>query len=140
MTTTASTNGVGGLQWNDLSSQVRPRRRYDGAVPPPGDEAAEGHLRLILARKVADVLGQRPEAARGIRAFSTFTPAEIAMVETLIGDEVTGYQLEQTSLGLPGLQDPEGARQRLRAGLIGMAQLQGPFDDPDVERHLRRQL
>src|SRR5260370_12150063 len=62
-----------------------------------------------------------------------FTSAEIAMVETLIGDEVTGYQLEQTSLGLPGLQDPEGARQRLRAGLIGMAQLQGPFDDPDVE-------
>ena len=64
MTTTASTNGVGGLELHDLSSQVRPRRRYEGAVPPPGDEVAEGHLRLILARKVADVLGQRPEAAR----------------------------------------------------------------------------
>ncbi len=63
MTTTASTNGVGGLEWHDLSSQVRPRRRYEGAVPPPGDEAAEGHLRLILARKVADVLGPRPRAA-----------------------------------------------------------------------------
>jgi pilus assembly protein CpaF len=133
MTTTASTNGVGGLEWHDLSSQVRPRRRYEGAVPPPADEAAEGHLRSLLARKVADVLGQRPEAARGLTAFSVFTPAEIATVETLIDEEVTGYQLEQTGLGLPGLQDPEGARRRLRAGLSGMAQLQGPFDDPDVE-------
>ncbi len=132
MTTTESTNGIGG-HWHDLSSQVRPRRRYEGAVPPPGDEAAEGHLRLILARKVADVLGQRPETARGLSAFSAFSPAEIAKVEALIAEEVTGYQLEQTSLGLSGLQDPEGARQRLRAGLIGMAQLQGPFDDPDVE-------
>jgi hypothetical protein len=43
---------------------------------------------LTLARKVADVLGQRPEAALGLGAFSAFTRAEIAMVETMIGDEV----------------------------------------------------
>jgi len=133
VTSTVSDDGLGGFEWADLSEQVRPHRRYEGAVPPPGDEAAEDHLRQILARKVADVLSQRPETARGARVFATFTPAEITTVEALIDEEVTRYQLEQTSLGFTGLHDHDGARKRLRARLIGMAQLQGPFDDPEVE-------
>lgn len=133
---TVGTNGSlgpSGAEWPDLSAQVRPQRHYAGAVPPPGDEAAEEHLRLILARKVADLLGQRGDAQRGAHDFLTFTPTEVAAVEGMVEEEITRYQLEQTGLGLPGLQDPAGARQRLRAGLIGMAQLQGPFDDSEVE-------
>ena len=135
MTTVASSNGmsVDAPNWMELSAQVRPQRQYDGAIPPPGDEAAEEHLRVVLARKVADMLGQRLDPQRGGRTAAAFTPAEVATVEALIEEEVTRYQLEQTSLGLPGLQDAAGARRRLRARLIGMAQLQLPFDDPEVE-------
>ena len=88
---------------------------------------------MILARKVADLLGQRLDGERVARHFVAFSPAEIEAVETMIEEEVTRHQIEQTSLGLRGLQDPAGARRRLRAGLIGMAQLEAPFDDSEVE-------
>jgi Flp pilus assembly CpaF family ATPase len=125
--------GVGSAQWRELSTQVRSQRYYAGAVPPTGDEAAEEHLRLILARKVADLLGQRVDAERGAPQFATFTPAEVHAVEAMIEEEIGRHQLEQTSLGLSALRDPVGARRRVQAALIGMAELQAPYDDPEVE-------
>ena len=54
----------------------------------------------------------------------------------MIKRRVTEYQVRQTSLNQPGLSDPVGARQRVRAGLLGLGPLQPIFEDDAVEEIL----
>jgi pilus assembly protein CpaF len=114
-----------------LSPEVRPKRLYPGAVAPAADREAEVLLRAQLAAELADLLGQRNAGET-----SGISPADLGRAEELIKRRVTEYQVRQTSLNLAGLNDPVGARQRLRAGLLGLGPLQPIFEDDAVEEIL----